>query len=67
MGQMIWLFLIGWIREKLSKHQSYNKVKWVKRSVNLNAEENNVLFTSKNQFLKVKSAFKTGPWKPVCH
>ena len=29
--------LIVWIRKKLSKHQSYHKVKRAKRSVNLNA------------------------------
>ena len=29
--------LVVWIRQKLSKHQSYHKVKRAKRSVNLNA------------------------------
>ena len=54
--------LIGWIRQKLSKlwkHQSYHKVKRAKRCVNLNAEK--CIFTSKNQFVKVKSSFKRLP------
>ena len=45
---------IGWIRQKLSKHKSYHKMKRAKRSVNLNAEE------MYNQFPKVKSGCKTG-------
>ena len=59
MGQMLPNDLIGWIRQKLSKHQSYLKVKREKRSVKLNANRGNELFTSKNRFLKVKTAFKT--------
>ena len=39
MDQMLPNDLISWIRQKLSKHQSYLKVKLAKRSVKLNAEE----------------------------
>ena len=39
MDQMLPNDLISWITQKLSKHQSYLKVKLAKRSVKLNAEE----------------------------